>query len=78
MQRMTNEDIQIKRQELCGEFWLDLREAIEAVGGDPSTIDLYADAPLSEFIELVAPNGIRPIFKNTGHIHHKKLPPEEE
>ncbi len=78
MQRMTNEDIQIKRQELCGEFWLDLREAIEAVGGDSSTIDLYADAPLSEFIELVAPNGIRPVFKKTGHIHHKKLPPEEE
>ncbi len=78
MERMTNEDIQIKRQELCGEFWLDLREAIEAVGGDSSTIDLYADAPLSEFIELVAPNGIRPVFKKTGHIHHKKLPPEEE
>ena len=78
MQRMTNEDIQIKRQELCGEFWLDLREAIEAVGGDSSTIDLYADAPLSEFIELVAPNGIRPVFKKTGHIQHKKLPPEEE
>lgn len=75
---MTNEDIQIKRQELCGEFWLDLREAIEAVGGDSSTIDLYADAPLSEFIELVAPNGIRPVFKKTGHIQHKKLPPEEE
>ena len=75
---MTNEDIQIKRQELCGEFWLDLREAIEAVGGDSSTIDLYADAPLSEFIELVAPNGIRPVFKRTGHIQHKKLPPEEE
>ncbi len=75
---MTNEDIQIKRQELCGEFWLDLREAIEAVGGDSSTIDLYADAPLSEFIELVAPNGIRPVFKKAGHIHHKKLPPEEE
>ncbi len=55
-----------------------LREAIEAVGGDSSTIDLYADAPLSEFIELVAPNGIRPVFKKTGHIHHKKLPPEEE
>ena len=78
MERMTNEDIQIKRQELCGEFWLDLREAIEAVGGDSSTIDLYADAPLSEFIELVAPNGIRPVFKKTGHIQHKKLPPEEE
>ena len=75
---MTNEDIQIKRQELCGEFWLDLREAIEAVGGDSSTIDLYADASLSEFIELVAPNGIRPVFKKTGHIQHKKLPPEEE
>tara|TARA_R100000951_G_scaffold40105_1_gene34015 strand:- start:1077 stop:1304 length:228 start_codon:yes stop_codon:yes gene_type:complete len=75
---MTNEEIEIKRQELCGEFWLDLREAIEAVGGDPFTIDLYADAPLSEFIELVAPNGIRPVFKRTGHIQHKKLPPEEE
>ena len=73
---MTNEDM--RRQELCGEFWLDLHAAIEEVGGDPSTIDLYADAPLSEFIELVAPNGIRPVFKKTGHLNHKNLPPEEE
>ena len=75
---MTNEDLQIRRQELCGEFWVDLREAMEKVGGDPSIIDAYVDAPLSEFVDLVAPNGIMPVFKRTGHIHHKQLPPEEE
>jgi len=57
---------------------VDLREAMEKVGGDPSIIDAYVDAPLSEFVDLVAPNGIRPVFKRTGHIHHKQLPPEEE
>ena len=75
---MTNEDLQIKRQELCGEFWVELREALEKVGGDPSIIDAYMDAPLSDFVDLVAPNGIRPVFRKTGHIHFSKLPPEDE
>lgn len=75
---MTNEDNRIKRQELCGEFWLDLREAVAKLGGDPPDVELYADAPLSEFIELVAPNGIRPVFKEEGHINYEELPTEEE
>ena len=75
---MTNEELQIRRQELCGEFWVELREAMEKVGGDPSIIDAYVDAPLSEFVDLVAPNGIRPVYKKTGHIHHNCLPPEDK
>lgn len=75
---MTNEDLQIKRQELCGEFWVDLREAIERIGGDPAIVDMYMDAPLRDFVDLVAPNGIRPVFKRSCHIHHKDLPPKEE
>ena len=69
---MTNEDLKIRRQELCGEFWLELREAIESIGGDPSILELYIDAPLSEFVEMIAPNGIRPVFKESGHIHYLK------
>jgi hypothetical protein len=75
---MTNEELQIRRQELCGEFWVELREAMEKVGGDPSIIDAYVDAPLSEFVDLVAPNGIRPVFKRTGHIHYNMLPPDDK
>jgi len=75
---MTNEDLQIKRQELCGEFWVELREELEKVGGDPSIIDAYMDAPLSDFVDLVAPNGIRPVFRETGHIQFSKLSPEDE
>ena len=70
-------DNQIKRQELCGEFWCELREAIESIGGDPSIVELYMDAPLSEFVELIAPNGIRPVFKKSGHIHYLKRDEEE-
>jgi hypothetical protein len=75
---MTNEDLQIKRQELCGEFWVDLRDALEQIGGDSAIVDMYMDAPLSDFVDLVAPNGIRPVFKKTGHIHYKQLPPKKE
>jgi hypothetical protein len=75
---MTNVELQIRRQELCGEFWVELREAMEKVGGDPSIIDAYVDAPLSEFVDLVAPNGIRPVFKRAGHVHYNILPPDEE
>ena len=63
---MTDEDLQIKRQELCGEFWLDLRRELEKIGGDPAIVD------------LVAPNGIRPVFKKEGHIHRHRSPPDEE
>ena len=82
---MTNEDLKIRRQELCGEFWIALHEALESIGGDPSIIDIYMDAPLCEFVELVAPNGIRPVFDKTGHVHYFKpqkpdeeLPPDNE
>jgi hypothetical protein len=51
---------------------------MEKVGGDPSIIDAYVDAPLSEFVDLVAPNGIRPVFKRAGHVHYNILPPDEE
>ena len=74
---MTNEDLKIKRQELCGEFWCELREAIESIGGDSSIVELYMDAPLSEFVELIAPNGIRPVFKKSGHIHYSKRDEDE-
>ncbi len=69
---MTHEEAQIKRQELCGEFWLDLREVVCALEGDPAIIEVYMDAPLSEFVDLMAPNGIRPVLKRAGHInnHH--------
>ena len=75
---MMDEDLQIRRQELCGEFWMDLRKALDQVGGDPSIVDAYMDAPLSVFVDLVAPNGIRPIYKKEGHIHYNILPPDEE
>jgi len=75
---MTNEDLQIRRQELCGEFWMELRQILEQIGGDPSVVDAYMDAPLSEFVDFVAPNGIRPVYKKTGHIHHNCLPPDEQ
>lgn len=75
---MTDEDLQIKRQELCGEFWLDLRRELEKIGGDPAIIDAYMDAPLSAFVDLVAPNGIRPVFKKEGHIYRHRSPPDEE
>ena len=70
-------DNQIKRQELCGEFWCELREAIESIGGDPSIVELYMDAPLSEFVEMIAPNGIRPVFRESGHIHFQKTDEDE-
>ena len=75
---MTNEDLQIRRQELCGEIWMELRQILEQIGGDPSVIDAYLDAPLSEFVDFVAPNGIRPVYRKAGHIHHNCLPPEEK
>lgn len=76
---MTNQDLKIRRQELCGEFWIALHEAFESIGGDPSIIDAYMDAPLCEFVELVAPNGIRPVFDKAGHIHyHQRSEPDEE
>lgn len=71
-------DNQIRRQELCGEFWCELREAIESIGGDPSIVELYMDAPLSEFVELIAPNGIRPVFKESSHIHFLKKNEDED
>ena len=73
---MTND--QIKRQELCGEFWCELREAIKSIGGDPSIVELYMDAPLSEFVELIAPNGIRPVFRRSGHICYIDREGEDE
>lgn len=75
---MTPTNQSIRRNELCGEFWLDLKEALGKVGGDPSLIEACMDVPLHEFVELVAPNGIRPVFKEAGHILYKELPPEGE
>ena len=76
---MTNEDLQIRKNELCGEFWLDLREVLDKVGGDSDLIiDAFMDAPLSEFVDLVAPNGIRVTYKKEGPLRHSLLPPNDE
>lgn len=76
---MTNEDLQIKKQELCGEFWMGLRRALDQVGGDSDLIiEAYMDAPLCVFVDLVAPNGIRVTYTKEGHIHHNLSPPDEE
>jgi hypothetical protein len=71
---MTN--LQIRKNELCGEFWVDLREILDQAGGDPALIDVYMDAPLRSFVALVAPNGIRPIYKKEGHLLHDASSPE--
>lgn len=71
---MTDQDLKILRQELCGEFWISLRKALDSTGGHPSIIEAYMDAPLYKFVELVAPNGIRPVFDKTGHIHYHQIP----
>lgn len=70
---MTNQDLKILRQELCGEFWISLREALDSIGGHSSIIEAYMDAPLYKFVELVAPNGIRLVFDKTGHIHYRQM-----
>jgi|TARA_B110000483_G_scaffold243254_1_gene332105 hypothetical protein len=71
--------LQIRRHELCGEFWLDLSEIINQAGGDPDIIiEAYMDASLSEFVELAAPNGIRLTYKKEGHLNPNMLPPNSE
>ena len=72
-------DLQIRRHELCGEFWIELSEIIDQAGGDPALIiDAYMDAPLSAFVDLAAPNGIRLTYKKKDHLNHNMLPPDDE
>ena len=76
---MTNKDLQIRRQELCGGFWIDLRDVLNTFDCDPdAVIEAYMDAPLSAFVDLVAPNGIRPVYKKEGHISYRESPPDGE
>lgn len=66
----------IEAQMCRADFYLKLAEALEKSGGcsHPHTIERYQNLRLSDFVDIVAQNGLRITFNKEWHINPSDLP----
>lgn len=57
-----NKVVTIKEHIQRGDFWLTLMESIDQAGGSIS-IEKLADMKVRDMVELLAPNGIRVVYR---------------